>query len=106
MEAVRIYETSVFSKEAIRRNIPEGCHLHDRCRENMKSHNIYINLTALGYEDKEAVRGIGSGPCPIAGSGSRGVEPSDSIIRNSTLNLLVTEVEFRLVSKWFKVWYC
>jgi hypothetical protein len=31
-------ETSVYLYEATRRNIPEGCHLHTRRHENLKSH--------------------------------------------------------------------
>jgi hypothetical protein len=38
MEAVRTSETSVNFYETTRRNIPEGCHLHTRRRENLKSH--------------------------------------------------------------------
>jgi hypothetical protein len=38
MEAVRISETSVYSKETKRRYIPEGSRLHIRRRENLKSH--------------------------------------------------------------------
>jgi hypothetical protein len=38
MEAVRICETSATFYETTRRNIPEVCHLHTRCRENLKSH--------------------------------------------------------------------
>jgi hypothetical protein len=38
MEAVRISETSVYYNETARRYIPEGCNLHTRHRENLKSH--------------------------------------------------------------------
>jgi hypothetical protein len=42
MEAVRTSETSVSFYETARRNIPEGCHLRTRRRENLKSQNIWI----------------------------------------------------------------
>jgi hypothetical protein len=45
MEAVSTYETSVNFYETTQRNIPEGCHLHTHCHENLKSHfiiNTYI----------------------------------------------------------------
>jgi hypothetical protein len=38
MEAVRTSETSVYFNETTRRFISEGCHLHIRRRENLKSH--------------------------------------------------------------------
>jgi hypothetical protein len=38
MEAVRTSETSVYSNETTRRNIPEASNLHTRRRENLKSH--------------------------------------------------------------------
>jgi hypothetical protein len=38
-EAVGTFETSVYF-EATRRNIPQTCHIHSRCRKNLKSHNF------------------------------------------------------------------
>jgi hypothetical protein len=38
MEAVSTSETSVNFHKTTRCNIPEGCHLHNRRRENLKSH--------------------------------------------------------------------
>jgi hypothetical protein len=40
MEAVQAYETSVYFNENTRRNIPEGCDLHTRRRETLKSREI------------------------------------------------------------------
>jgi hypothetical protein len=37
MEAVRTSETSVFFNETARLYIPQGCHVHTRRRENLKS---------------------------------------------------------------------
>jgi hypothetical protein len=45
MEAVRISETSVYFYGVTRRYIPEGCHLHTSCRENLKCHNLIICLS-------------------------------------------------------------
>jgi hypothetical protein len=42
MEAERISETSVYCYETAWRNIPEGCHLHIRRRENLKSHSRIV----------------------------------------------------------------
>jgi hypothetical protein len=42
MEAVRLSETSIYF-ETTWRNIPEGCNLHTRRRENLKYHNIYLS---------------------------------------------------------------
>jgi hypothetical protein len=38
MEAVRTSETSVNFYDATRRDVSEGCHLHIRRRENLKSY--------------------------------------------------------------------
>jgi hypothetical protein len=38
MEAVRTSKTLVYLDETTRRYISEGCHLHTRRRENLKSH--------------------------------------------------------------------
>jgi hypothetical protein len=38
MEEVRTCETSVYFNETTRRYIPEGCNLHIRRLENLKSH--------------------------------------------------------------------
>jgi hypothetical protein len=35
MEAVRTFETSVKFYESTRRNIPRGCHIYTRLRENL-----------------------------------------------------------------------
>jgi hypothetical protein len=51
MEAVNTSERSVNLYGTTRRNIPEGCHLHSRCRENLKSHisrTIY-KITKIVY---------------------------------------------------------
>jgi hypothetical protein len=37
IETLRISETSVYFNETTRRYNPEGCHLHIRRRENLKS---------------------------------------------------------------------
>jgi hypothetical protein len=47
MEAVRTSETSVNFYETTRRNIQEGCHLHTRRRENLKSQNITCILIVV-----------------------------------------------------------
>jgi hypothetical protein len=38
MKAVRTAETSVYFNETTRRFTPDGCHLHTRRHENLKSH--------------------------------------------------------------------
>jgi hypothetical protein len=40
MEAVRTSETSVYFNETTQHCIPEGCHLHTRRGENLKSHIV------------------------------------------------------------------
>jgi hypothetical protein len=40
MEVVQISETLVYFNETIRRDVPEGCHLHTPCRETLKSNNF------------------------------------------------------------------
>jgi hypothetical protein len=40
MEALSTSETSVSFYETARRNIPQGCYLHTRRRENLNSHLI------------------------------------------------------------------
>jgi hypothetical protein len=40
MEKVPASETSVYFNETTRRYIPDGCHLHTRRRENLKSHEL------------------------------------------------------------------
>jgi hypothetical protein len=47
MEAVRTSETSVYSNETTRRYIPEGSNLHTRRHENLKSHSVVSELSAL-----------------------------------------------------------
>jgi hypothetical protein len=44
MEAVRTFETSVNFYETTRRNIPEGCRLHTRRRENLKSDRLIFKF--------------------------------------------------------------
>jgi hypothetical protein len=44
MEAVRSSETSVSIYQTIQRNISEDSHLHNRCRENLKSHHGHDSL--------------------------------------------------------------
>jgi hypothetical protein len=44
MEALRIYETSVYYNETTRREISEGYPLHTRRRENLISHKIRLVL--------------------------------------------------------------
>jgi hypothetical protein len=44
MEAVRTTETSGYFIETTRRYILKGCNLHTRRHENLKSHNIKMNL--------------------------------------------------------------
>jgi hypothetical protein len=43
MEAVSTSETSVNFYETTRRSIPEGCYIHTRRRENLKSHMTLVN---------------------------------------------------------------
>jgi hypothetical protein len=43
-EAVRTYETLVYSNENTRRYNPEGSNLHTRRRENLKSHTVLQKL--------------------------------------------------------------
>jgi len=43
MEAAGTSETSVNFHETAERNIPEDCYLHTRCREILKSHNVWWN---------------------------------------------------------------
>jgi hypothetical protein len=45
MEAVRTSETSVNFNANISRYIPEGCKLHTRRRESLKSHNFWCSVT-------------------------------------------------------------
>jgi hypothetical protein len=45
MEAVRTSETFAYFNEITMRNIPEGYHLHNRRRENLKFHKFYIVYT-------------------------------------------------------------
>jgi len=40
MEAGSTSETSVYSYETTRRNVPEGCHRHARSSENLNSHHV------------------------------------------------------------------
>jgi hypothetical protein len=47
-EAVRIFETSVCYNEATWRYVPEGCHLHTRCRENLKSQLVIPTKISRG----------------------------------------------------------
>jgi hypothetical protein len=50
MEAVNVSETSIYVYGSTRRDITEGCPLHTRRRENMKSHPIsaiYITSNIL-----------------------------------------------------------
>jgi hypothetical protein len=42
MVSVRTSETSVYSNWTARRYMPDDSHLHTRCRENLKSHNINL----------------------------------------------------------------
>jgi hypothetical protein len=44
MEEVRASETSVYYNETTRRYILEGCHLHTRRREDLKSHILVRTL--------------------------------------------------------------
>jgi hypothetical protein len=47
MEAVSASDTSVNFYETKRRHIPEGCHIHARRRENLKSHSFVPILVQL-----------------------------------------------------------
>jgi hypothetical protein len=49
MEAIRSSETSV-SKIRTRRHIPEDGILHSYRRENLKSHNIKMDLREIGWD--------------------------------------------------------
>jgi hypothetical protein len=44
-QEVRTSETSTYFKETTRRYIPEGCHLHTHCRENLRTNIRNISLT-------------------------------------------------------------
>jgi hypothetical protein len=44
---VRTSETSVYFNESTRRYIPEGCHLHNRRSENLKSHTFISYLCVV-----------------------------------------------------------
>jgi hypothetical protein len=55
MEAVSISETSVNFYETTRRNIPEDSHLHTCSRENLKSHDIFLD-PILNYYTTEAMK--------------------------------------------------
>jgi uncharacterized protein YlbG (UPF0298 family) len=46
MEAVRTYETSVYSNETTQRCNPEGSNLYTRRRENLKSLYVFLNYEA------------------------------------------------------------
>jgi hypothetical protein len=41
MQGVSTSEMSVSFYQTTRRNIPEGCHLHTRRRENLNSHTVF-----------------------------------------------------------------
>jgi hypothetical protein len=49
MEAVRTSETSVHFYDTAMRYIPEGCHLHTRLSENLKSHNLIFFHAPTSY---------------------------------------------------------
>jgi hypothetical protein len=49
VEAASTSETSVNFYQSIRRNIPEGNHLHTRRRKNLKSH-IILGHSVFGHE--------------------------------------------------------
>jgi hypothetical protein len=56
VEAVRTPEMSVNFYDTIWRNIPEGCHLHFRRRENLKSHLILYSFDMnLGREKQQFI---------------------------------------------------
>jgi hypothetical protein len=52
MEAVRNSETSLHFNDTTRRSIPEGCHLHTRRRENLKSHDALSSSFYTESNDK------------------------------------------------------
>jgi hypothetical protein len=62
MEAVPTSETSVNFYETTRRNIPQGCQLHTRRRENLKSQlgkRLALNLVhGKGHNKRWALRAI------------------------------------------------
>jgi hypothetical protein len=47
MEAMRTSETSVYPNETIWRYIPKGSNLHTRRHENLKSHSVVSERSAL-----------------------------------------------------------
>jgi hypothetical protein len=49
MEAVRTFETSVYSKETTRRYIPDISNLHTRGHENLKSDVLELNFHTFSY---------------------------------------------------------
>jgi hypothetical protein len=54
VEAASTSETSVNYYQPTRHNDPQGCYLHNRCRENLKFHNfipqLLLNLQHLSNE--------------------------------------------------------
>jgi hypothetical protein len=52
MDTVSTYETSVNFYETTRCNIPEHSHLHNRRRENLKSHTVVDVRQQTGGPDK------------------------------------------------------
>jgi hypothetical protein len=47
MEAAHISQTSVYFNEITQRYVLEGCHLHIRRRENLKTHKVKLFLETL-----------------------------------------------------------
>jgi hypothetical protein len=54
MQVVRTSETSVYANDTTRCYVPENCHLHTRCREDMTSHTapgiVYPELKLRALE--------------------------------------------------------
>jgi hypothetical protein len=59
MKAVRAYETSVYSNETTRRYISEGSNLHNRRRENLKSHIWKKTSSMISCRDTEGTLPMG-----------------------------------------------
>jgi hypothetical protein len=56
MDAMRTYETSVYSNETTRRYIPEGYHLHARRRENLNFTAPPLYELFTGFYDDDQIK--------------------------------------------------
>jgi hypothetical protein len=56
IEVARTFETSVYFNEIARRSIREGCHLHTRRHENLKSHQLPLVSSLLFCNENDNSR--------------------------------------------------